>query len=226
MEVERFTLRQLAHHSGVTPRTVHFYVQQGLLRPAGSPGPGAKYDEGHLARLRLIRYLQREHLPLADIRKRLDTMDEEAIRATVAELTANRPPEPASALDYVRGLLARDQTAAATHISRLASSPAASITPATPAMPVGRSAPPAAAPERWRTRSSELLGLRAEATPPQLAEPAQSIRPGAAERSQWERYLLAPDVELHARRPLSRDQNRRVERLLALAHTILDEELP
>jgi len=223
VEVERFTLRQLAHHSGVTPRTVHFYVQQGLLRPAGSPGPGAKYGEGHLARLRLIRYLQREHLPLADIRKRLDTMDDEAIRTTVAELTASRAPEPASALDYVRGLLARDQTAAATHISRLASSPAASITPA---MPVGRSAPPPAAPERWRTTSSELLGLRAEATPPQLAEPAQSIRPGAAERSQWERYLLAPDVELHVRRPLSRDQNRRVERLLALAHTILDEELP
>jgi hypothetical protein len=62
--------------------------------------------------------------------------------------------------------------------------------------------------------------------PPQLAEPAQAIRPGAAERSQWERYLLVPDVELHVRRPLSRDQNRRVERLLALAHTILDEELP
>src|SRR5512139_1244539 len=161
MEVERFTLRQLAHRSGVTPRTVHFYVQQGLLRPAGSPGPGAKYGEGHLARLRLIRYLQREYLPLADIRKRLDTMDDEAIRTTVAELTTNRPPEPTSALDYVRGLLTRDQTAAATRIGRLASSPAAPITPARPGMPIGRSAPSAAALESWRTRSSELFALRA-----------------------------------------------------------------
>jgi DNA-binding transcriptional MerR regulator len=222
MEVERFTLRQLAHRSGVTPRTVHFYVQQGLLRPAGSPGPGAKYGDGHLARLRLIRYLQREHLPLAEIRKRLDTMDDEAIRTTVAELTTNRPPEPASALDYVRGLLARDQTAVATRIGRLASSPAAPSA-SQAGMPVGRSAPPAAL---------ELAHQELRAVCPSRGGRATTWRSqrrrstGAAERSQWERYLLAPDVELHVRRPLSRDQNRRVERLLALAHTILDEGLP
>jgi DNA-binding transcriptional MerR regulator len=217
MEPSRFTLRQLAHLSGVTPRTVHFYIQQGLLRPAGSHGPGAKYDEGHLARLRLIRRLQREHLPLAEIRKRLEAMDDEAVQTAVTELTANQFPEPASALDYVRRLLARDQTGAATRVYRVAPSAV---------MPAGRPAAPAAAPEGRHTLSLEVSASRAEAATPQPLELAQAPRSSAAERSQWERYLLAPDIELHVRRPLSRDQNRRVERLLALAHNILDEELP
>lgn len=217
MEPGRFTLRQLSHLSGVTPRTVHFYIQQGLLRAAGSPGPGAKYDEGHLARLRLIRRLQREHLPLAEIRKRFEAMDDEAIRTAVTELREDPLPDPASALDYVRRLLVRDRTGAATRIYRLAPSAV---------MPAARQATPAAALESRRASSLEGFASRAEVGQVQPLEPVQAPRPSVAERSQWERYLLAPDIELHVRRPLSRDQNRRVERLLALAHTILDEELP
>ena len=118
MESGRFTLTELAQRSRVTPRTVHFYIQQGLLKPAGSPGPGAKYDEGHIARLRLIRRLQREHLPLAEIRKRLEGMDDEMVRAAVSESSAVDAPAPespavparesSSALDYVRRLLSRE----------------------------------------------------------------------------------------------------------------------
>ena len=48
--------------------------------------------------------------------------------------------------------------------------------------------------------------------------------PVAPSRSQWERVALAPDVELHVRRPLSREQNRRVERLLEEARRIFEEE--
>ncbi len=48
----------------------------------------------------------------------------------------------------------------------------------------------------------------------------------AAVRSQWEHIALAPDIELHVRRPLSRIQNRRVERLLAIARALLEEDQP
>jgi len=41
-------------------------------------------------------------------------------------------------------------------------------------------------------------------------------------RSQWERIVVAPDVELHVRRPLSREEGRRVERLLEAAQAIFD----
>jgi hypothetical protein len=36
--------------------------------------------------------------------------------------------------------------------------------------------------------------------------------------------VLAPDIELHIRRPLTREQNKRVERLLAAAREILQED--
>jgi hypothetical protein len=48
----------------------------------------------------------------------------------------------------------------------------------------------------------------------------------APSRSQWDRIELADDVELHVRRPLSREQNRLVERLLEAARRIFQEDAP
>ena len=83
---QRYTLTELADLAGVTPRTVRYYIGQGLLPSVGQSGPGAKYGDDHLARLRLIRRLQREHLPLAEIRRRLDRLDD----AEIAELAGRR----------------------------------------------------------------------------------------------------------------------------------------
>ena len=47
---------------------------------------------------------------------------------------------------------------------------------------------------------------------------------GPSTRSQWERIVLTPDVELHVRRPQSRLHNRAVDRLVALARELLEEE--
>ena len=44
------------------------------------------------------------------------------------------------------------------------------------------------------------------------------------DRSQWERIVLATDVELHIRRPLSRTQNKRVDRLVTIARELLEED--
>jgi len=255
MESGRFTLTELAQRSRVTPRTVHFYIQQGLLKPAGSPGPGAKYDEGHIARLRLIRRLQREHLPLAEIRKRLEGMDDEMVRAAVSESSAVDTPAPespaapahesSSALDYVRRLLSRDRSSAWRGGGGVPSSRAGeALRDATPdtvsdgeregllelpaqlrqTAPHERDGPPTTV-EAPQAAGPEAPAERTPAPPPVQA-PSCAPRPAAAERSQWERYTLAPDIELHVRRPLSRDQNRRVERLLALARDIFNEELP
>ena len=95
----RYTLTELADLAGVTPRTVRYYLAQGLLPGVGVAGPGAKYDDTHLARLRLIRRLQAEHQPLAEIRHRLESVDD----ATV--LALGEPPDAGptdSALEYLR----------------------------------------------------------------------------------------------------------------------------
>jgi hypothetical protein len=59
----------------------------------------------------------------------------------------------------------------------------------------------------------------------QLRSAAASIKPPVGwDRSQWDRIVLTPDVELHVRRPLTREGNKRLERLLEEARRILKEE--
>ena len=80
---DRYSLTELADLAGVTPRTVRYYLASGLLPAVGQTGPGSKYTPGHLARLQLIRRLQAEHLPLAEIRRRLETLGDDEIRDLV-----------------------------------------------------------------------------------------------------------------------------------------------
>ncbi len=98
----RYNLTELADLAGVTPRTVRYYLSQGLLPAVGTAGPGAKYDDGHLARLQVIRRLQREHQPLAEIRRQLESLDDAQILA-LAEPSTSEPND--SALDYIRRVL-------------------------------------------------------------------------------------------------------------------------
>src|SRR5688572_2542130 len=93
-----YDLQELCTEAGVTPRTVRYYIQQGLL-PAPEPqGPATRYGQGHLDRLRLIRDLQAEHQPLAVIRQRLGELPDEDIRHLVRKLPRS---SPSSAVDYV-----------------------------------------------------------------------------------------------------------------------------
>ena len=101
----RHSLAELARVAGVTPRTVRYYIAQGLLPGAHDAGPGAWYDDGHLTRLRLIRDLQRQHLPLAEIRGQLATLGDDEIAELVAERSKTPEPASGSALDYIRGVL-------------------------------------------------------------------------------------------------------------------------
>ena len=167
-----FDLQELCAEAGVTPRTVRYYIQQGLLPAPDAQGPSTRYLQGHLDRLRLIRDLQAEHQPLAVIRQRLESLGDEDVRRLVKSLSAQRPA-PSSAVDYVRSVLGES-------------------------------------PPRYAARQ---------------AAPAVSMaQPSTPVRAQWERLSIAPDVELHVRRPLTREINRRVEKLLALARQIFEEE--
>lgn len=216
METEaRYSLAELARVTGVTPRTVRYYIVQGLLPGANEVGPGASYDADHLARLRLIRELQRQHLPLADIRQRLGGLGSDDVAALLQEQHAAEDRPTGSALDYIRGILGTSPGQPRPMRAMLASAPA------TPP------APPPASPAPARG----LLLRRAESAPPAAALLAQATPPTpyeapTAERSQWDRIALTNDIELHVRRPLSRLDNKRVERLITIARQVLGEEQP
>ena len=201
---DRRSLSALAQGAGVTPRTVRYYIAQGLLPGPSEAGPNASYDEKHAARLSLIRELQRQHLPLAEIRTRLASLTD----AQVAGLLEVGPPveqTTGSALDYVRSILGRSSQSP--QIPRPTPMPA----------PMPRSVR-AAAP--MRAMLADMAGApRLMGAAPELPSP-----PEPTTRSQWDRVALTPDIELHVRRPLSRLDNRRVERLITIARQLLREE--
>jgi DNA-binding transcriptional MerR regulator len=208
-----YSLQELADLAGVTPRTIRYYIVSGLLPSPGRAGPGTTYTDGHLNRLRLIRRLQREHLPLAEIRSRLAALDD----ATVAALVEAPAGEPAagSAIDYIRGVLEGDRSPDGTLWNRPFDIASPSITPAPPASP--RLTGNAVDIDLPRYRLAESSQAYTETPTPPAATP---------DRSQWDRILLAPDVELHVRRPLGRRAHKRVERLIEIARELLKEDQP
>ncbi len=188
-----YSLQDLADLTEVTPRTIRYYVAQGLLSSPEGAGPGTRYSEGHLVRLRLIRQLQREHLPLAEIRARIAGLDDEAITELLEAPTAAGVNE--SAVDYIRAVLG------------------GGVAP-------GQMQAPAPMPGPSLLRRMALPDMPAAAAPDAPSTAPSSI----PDRSQWDRISLAPDIELHIRRPLSRLQNKRVDRLLAIARQLLEED--
>lgn len=63
----RLTIEELAHKSGATTRNIRNYQTRGLLPPPTVLGRIGYYDDGHLARLRLIANLQGRGYSLAAI---------------------------------------------------------------------------------------------------------------------------------------------------------------
>ena len=190
-----YTLPQLAEEADVTPRTVRYYISEGLLRSPGG-GPQARYDAGHLDRIRLIKQLQRSHLPLAEIRRRMAGLTDDEVRDVMVE--AQLPA--GSALDYVRTALAEASGWSSVRERQFGVADAIALPRMEPA-PMPRA-------------------------PQQRARPGKDTARRDPDRSHWERISLGPDIELHIRRPLTRQQNRAVGRLIGLARQLLEEDQP
>ncbi len=192
-----YSLNELARLADVTPRTVRFYIEQGLLPAPASLGPKSRYTDEHLERLLLIKKLQAAHLPLAAIRKHLRIRPPEAM-ADLLESHPHRVSE--SAVDYIRGVLGAGPAPTAPAAQ---SAPAAQPAPAMPSVPAAQSVP----------------------TPPPRPNVSQPPTPREPElRSQWDRVGITPDIEIHIRRPMTRTDNKRVYRLIEYARQLFREE--
>ena len=106
-EPPRLDLDELGKRSGLPPRTIRYYISQGLVPAPVKRGPASYYREDHLNRLLLIRKYQAEGLPLDLIRRRLARLgvrgaQEEAGSATPAGSSPSEAANPA--LDYIRAL--------------------------------------------------------------------------------------------------------------------------
>jgi Ca-activated chloride channel family protein len=92
-------LDELANEAGVSPRTVRYYVQRGLLLAPVFRGRDTVYSTEHLERLRAIRRLQEEqYLPLDAIEGELERASRDELRRIAdgsrPAKTHHPPPRP------------------------------------------------------------------------------------------------------------------------------------
>ncbi|MBA2684860.1 MAG: MerR family transcriptional regulator [Gemmatimonadaceae bacterium] len=215
MSPDCYDLLELCDLADVTPRTVRYYIQQGLLPSPDSKGRGSRYDRTHLERIQLIKRLQGKHLPLAEIRTQLAELSDASVAALVAQPAF--PEKSGSALAYVQEVLANSKT-------RLSLGGNASSPQAVPPAPSPRSAStPAAAPPPSPPSASHRESVT---VPPPVApeEIAATTSLPSQPRSTWERIPLTPDIEVHVRRPLSRLHNKLLDRLLEQARNLLSDQ--
>ncbi len=116
---DELTLEDLAGQSGLTLRTLRYYMQEGLLPGPETRGKYARYSQQHLDRLELIRRMKDLHLPLQEIRQLIENMtaeemsrlrnyqDQVARKFGVqkpAMAAKDQPARSSSALDYIHSI--------------------------------------------------------------------------------------------------------------------------
>ena len=80
-----YSIQDLCDQTGVTRRTVYFYIQQGILPPPAGAGVSTAYSDAHLVRLKLIPLLRSQGLRLDDIRKYFQTASIEDLKQKLAK---------------------------------------------------------------------------------------------------------------------------------------------
>ncbi len=100
-----YRVEELGAASGLPVDTIRFYQSRGLLTPPRRVGRTAIYGENHLERLRRIRSLLGEGVPLALIKR---VLDEEAASAGSPSLVAALVQARVGERTYTRAELARE----------------------------------------------------------------------------------------------------------------------
>jgi DNA-binding transcriptional MerR regulator len=223
---------ELARLAGVTPRTIRYYVSEGLLPPPTMRGTYAHYGGEHLRLLRLIARLKEAYLPLSAIHGRLATMSAaeaerllgerpggEQLPGERAEAEGGHGPRPWAQ----PGALPPGQQGAG---GVLAERPASYGLPGATQGEEGRrpaAGEPAAADPLGLVPAPLPLG-RVEFFPATPDEVGQGPRDAASGEELWRQFPVAPGVELRVREPLSPRRRRQIEALLAAIRDKLQSE--
>ena len=143
MKQKTLSIEDLARHSGLSVRTVRYYMQQGLLPGPDTAGKYASYSHRHLDHLAMVQRLKRLHLPLKEIQHLIanmspgdmqqllamqDTMAFKRLARRDDEVLYNREEGLSSAKDYIGGLARRQA-----RVKRIAESPSVYAQQAAPA---------------------------------------------------------------------------------------------
>jgi len=71
-----YNIENLSNLSGISRRTIRYYIEQGLLPCPLGCSKGSYYTDEHLERLQTIQKLSRQGIPLRQIKESLETKKE------------------------------------------------------------------------------------------------------------------------------------------------------
>jgi DNA-binding transcriptional MerR regulator len=202
---DNLTLEDLGTMSGLTLRTLRYYIQEGILQGPDTHGKFSRYSQQHLDRLELIQRLKSLRLPLQEIRHLLENMTPEELSQVkqyqdVLKFTLqdsfleNSAPESnkegASALEYIQNLERGRESV------RSISNP----------MPAPRPSP--------------------QAPSPSLFKDAASGKQQSTPRTQetWSRTILHDGIELNIRHPNNAVEQKKIQQLLDFAKSIFGDQ--
>lgn len=196
--VQDLTIEDLAQQSGLSLRTLRYYIQEGLLPGPDTAGKYASYSQQHLDYLAMITRLKNLHLPLKEIRHLLSNMSPEDMRRildyqndihfNIQDEFELRKPYPAQsggktrALEYIRDLEQRQ-----TGFRSVAGSP---------------SIP--AAPQAYQAQSENY----------QVKESARIYQPN---KERWTKVVLGYGIELNIRDEIARKFRGEIDELIKKA---------
>ncbi len=203
-ETEEYSLKDLCREAEVTERTIRYYIQEDLLPPPEGAGQATRYTGEHLLRLRIIRRLKEEYLPLSEIRRRLTGLSMDELESLAAKLEETTPPavsETSSAKQYLDNLLQSKASFAQPPPPMVSRAAPAPIPAPMPSATAGGAVPDASLRESLTSKKSE----------------EKSVEEG----EEWRRVKIAPEVELNYR-PGSQENQQRIASLLELARKIFN----
>lgn len=216
------TLDDLVDYSGLTSRTLRFYMQEGILQGPDTRGKYATYSQHHLDRLELIQRLKNLRLPIKEIRHLLENMSPDEIsqvrsyqdtlnpnlnqRFSRQKIGSEPTKTDSSALEYIRSLQhGREniQTISDTYTRR----PTASKQSV----------------EEFRAENLAANDLAANDLPTHVLavnSPSETEYPEMLELETWKRIVLCEGIELNIREPVNTNKDQIVMKLIEFARTL------
>ncbi|MEW6622650.1 MAG: MerR family transcriptional regulator [Bacillota bacterium] len=83
---ETYKIGELAKKANVSKRTVHYYINKGLIPPAEGSGVNSHYSDSHLQRILLIKELQASFLPLVKIKAIVSQLDDKEVKEKLSSI--------------------------------------------------------------------------------------------------------------------------------------------
>jgi DNA-binding transcriptional MerR regulator len=186
-------ISELADLTGVSTRTIRYYIEEGLLPQPEIRGKYAVFNDDYLIRLKLIKYLKDAYLPLKEIRKRLDTLMVPVMRDLLTKFEQD-PVRALAELDIYPAdkltssvLPAQMMDSAQDYISQVMQKKAIKV-------------------------NDERSSFNAPVAPPPMKFNFS--------QESWQRVELAPGIELNIRQPQPPARRSQINELIELARKI------